>query len=291
MASESERHKAQKEWFMAGYNEMLRQIEPERIICYNTPFPEMQGNIVYVDYDRSSWRYMNYERSLPKDDLDCYKIGGAIQPKHDIMEPYRIGKGGGSAFGGKWKPSPNKPEDQRYLGEPGSTKTTTMRNGDVYQTKIGSDGRAEMERHNTDHGKPWAHTNPHDHKIEWVDPPGYPDPQSPINYPDGAPEFKQYGVVCYMKNTIVPTNTTEQNRFETISDFKTCMRYHGETEFIWKGITYSVTHYNGMIAISHSRRQDTEMQRKTADEILEYIVGEDRLRDVITQVTVLYRTI
>ena len=50
-------------------------------------------------------------------------------------------------------------------------------------------------------------------------------------------------------------------------------------------------HYNGNIAISHSRRQDTEIQRKTTDEILEYMVGEDRLRDVITQVTVLYRTI
>ena len=81
-----------KEWFMSGYNEMLRQIEPERIICYNTPFPEMSGNIVYVDYDRSSWRYMNYERSLPKEDLDCYKVGGAIRQEYDIMAPYRIGK-------------------------------------------------------------------------------------------------------------------------------------------------------------------------------------------------------
>ena len=51
---------------MAGYNEMLRQIKPERIICYNTPFPEMEGNIVYVDYDRSSWRYMNYEAAFRK---------------------------------------------------------------------------------------------------------------------------------------------------------------------------------------------------------------------------------
>ncbi|MFQ9412288.1 MAG: hypothetical protein ACLR1T_16365 [Evtepia gabavorous] len=51
---------------MAGYNEMLRRIEPEKIICYNTPFPEMQGNLIYVDYERSSWRYLNYERSFPK---------------------------------------------------------------------------------------------------------------------------------------------------------------------------------------------------------------------------------
>ena len=96
---------------------MLRQIEPERIICYNTPFPEMEGNIVYVDYERSSWRYMNYERSIPKEDLDCYKIGGAIRQEYDILEPYRIGKGGGSAYGGAWKPS--KPEDYRLIGTPG----------------------------------------------------------------------------------------------------------------------------------------------------------------------------
>ena len=59
MASEHDNRRDQKEWFMAGYNEMLRRIEPERIICYNTPFPEMQGDIVYVDYERSSWKYMS----------------------------------------------------------------------------------------------------------------------------------------------------------------------------------------------------------------------------------------
>ena len=292
MASEHDHRKDQKEWFLAGYNEMLRRIEPEKIICYNTPFPEMQGDIVYVDYERSSWRYMDYERkTVHNDDLDCYKIGGAKQNICDTIDVYMIGKGGGSAFGGKWRPSPKKPEDQRFLGEPESINTTTMRNGEIYQTKIGADGRAVMERHYTDHNKPWAHTDQHDHIIKWDNPAGFPDPQPPINYPNGAPEFKLYGGLHPMKKTIIPANTIEQNRFVTISDFKTCMRWHIETEFIWKGITYSITHYNDNIAISHSCRQETEMQRKTADEILEYMVGEDRLRDVITQVTVLYRTI
>lgn len=288
MASEHDNRKDQKGWFLAGYNEMLRQIEPERIICYNTPFPEMEGNIVYVDYDRSSWRYMSYERSLPKEDLDAYKIGSTTPASHDILAPYMVGKGGGSAYGGGWKPS--KPEDQRYLGTPGSINNTTMRNGDQFQTKIGPDGRAEMERHNTDHGKPWAHTNPHDHKIEWVDPPGYPDPQPPINYPGGAPEFKKYGE-CYTMSTVIPTNPPEANRFSSISDFKNCMSRHGEVEFLWDGITYSITHYNGNIAISHSRSQETEVQRKNADEILEYTIGETRLREIIKEVFVLYRTV
>ena len=59
MASAHDNQCDQKEWFLTGYREMLRRIEPEKIICYHTPFPEMEGNIVYVDYERSSWRYLN----------------------------------------------------------------------------------------------------------------------------------------------------------------------------------------------------------------------------------------
>ncbi len=36
----------------------------------------MQGNIIYVDYDRSSWRYMNYERAFTAENLGSFKIGG-----------------------------------------------------------------------------------------------------------------------------------------------------------------------------------------------------------------------
>ena len=135
MAYEHDNRQDQKEWFMAGYNEMLRRIEPEKIICYNTPFPEMQGNIIYVDYERSSWRYMNYERSFQKEDLDAFKIDGASIGNRDTIKPYPIGKGGGSAYGGKWKPSPNKPDDQRFLGEPGEIKTT-YKNGYRVDTKM-----------------------------------------------------------------------------------------------------------------------------------------------------------
>ena len=45
---------------------MLKRIEPERIICYNTPFPEMQGNIVFVDYELSSWKYQNEDKPFVK---------------------------------------------------------------------------------------------------------------------------------------------------------------------------------------------------------------------------------
>lgn len=43
-----------KDRFLSGYEEMLRQIEPSAIICFGSPFPEMKGNIIVVDY-RQSW--------------------------------------------------------------------------------------------------------------------------------------------------------------------------------------------------------------------------------------------
>lgn len=39
--------------FMRGYNEMLRRLEPQKIIVFGTPFPEMKGNIISVDYQTS----------------------------------------------------------------------------------------------------------------------------------------------------------------------------------------------------------------------------------------------
>lgn len=111
MASEHDNHRDQKEWFIAGCNEFLRRIEPEKIICYNTPFSEMQGNIVYVDYERSSWRYLNYERNFQKEDLNSFKIGGASDPCYDTIAPYLVGKGRGSAYGALWEPNPDKPNE------------------------------------------------------------------------------------------------------------------------------------------------------------------------------------
>lgn len=292
MASESEHHKDQKDWFMAGYDEMLRQIEPERIICYNTPFPEMQGNIVHVDYDRSSWRYMSYERCLPKEDLDCYKIGGAIRKDYDIMEPYRVGKGGGSAYGGE--PKPAKPEDERFWGNPGDINYSHTTKGDLIETKIGENGKACLEIHHTDHGFPAHHSNPHQHPITWDE--------------SGFHFGKEISTKWFLRGgsvkmaALVGTNSFEDNRFKTISDFKQCMRRGGEVQFEWNGVMYCcfgcitpspdaeprmVIAQVGSVEENHR----TEKWCETSDEILEYMVGNDRLRDVITQVKVWERTI
>ncbi len=69
------------------------------------------------------------------------------------------------------------------------------------------------------------------------------------------------------------------------------MKWHGEVEFEWKGVSYSISHYNDKISICEAYKQETEVFCDTADEILEYMVGEDRLRDVITQVMVSFRSV
>lgn len=50
------RCKKTKEALLSGYNEMLRRIEPEAVICFGTPFPEMKGNLIEVDYLESRRR-------------------------------------------------------------------------------------------------------------------------------------------------------------------------------------------------------------------------------------------
>lgn len=305
MLREHNNYADQKDFFMKGYEEMLRRIEPSKIICYSEHFPEMQGDIIYVDYELSGWKYLNKE-SL---DLPLHNKKGIIVNK-TMLQPENFNKmyslkGSGSAYGGKWKPK--KTEDERFLGKPGEIKETFDKNGERRLTKIGDDGRATKERHFSFHNRPDKHTNPHDHMINWDPNRGNPLPQRPINYPDVVPEFKYYREV----NTQMKVNKNivknEEDQFKTISEFKWCVDCGGEVEFQWKGKSYSITHPDGRINIgegyyikdgknynvlSNEPCIDIEgMWGDTADDILEYIVGGDRLRDVITQVEVVVRTI
>ena len=88
-------------------------------------------------------------------------------------------------------------------------------------------------------------------------------------------------------------NSLEDNRFKTISDFKMCMQCGGEVEIEWKGIHYGIIRYgiDDKITIYVWNRPETECCFNTPDDALEYMVGSDRLRDVITQVNVIDRTI
>lgn len=94
-----------------------------------------------------------------------------------------------------------------------------------------------------------------------------------------------------MQSVIYDTSTPEDNCFKSISDFKWSMKRGAEVAFVWNGQKYGISHANGRINIYLWDQPATTKQFESADDALEYMTGTDRLRDVITQVTVLDRTI
>lgn len=286
MVSEHGNHSDQKEFFMRGYNEMLKRIEPKLIICYHEPFPEMAGNILYINYELSSWlHYGDNECKTANSDLDTSII------KHTIgyvcCDTY---KGTGSAFGGKWKPK--KPEDERLVGKPGEIKETyrvTSNGNYLIKTKIGDNGYATKERHFTDHNKPWHHSNPHDHFIYWDETTGKPIFQNRINHTDSVPEFKSKGV--YVMNNCI--NYPDYNSFESLSDFKWCVLDGSEIEFVYNEKVYSVTHCdNGKISIAQSCNQETDEIFDSVDDLLLYkLETGELLKDIILKSTITDRTL
>ena len=221
----------------------------------------MGGNIVFIDYELSSWKYQNEsytpskylayilgEQPLPADSKIHIKSGCVLRENTGI----------GSAHGGPWQP--HKLEDERFIGEPGEIKPS---------------------RAGGKHG-------------------GFPHLGLPINYPGGAPEFKCYERQKRMDSYIRP-NTVEEKRFETISDFKWCVNCGGEVQFEWHGKIFGIwpklrktPEFPLQMLISQvlvDNMGATEKWCDNADEVLEYIIDGERLRDIITKVEVTDRTL
>ncbi len=100
---------------------------------------------------------------------------------------------------------------------------------------------------------------------------------------------------------IILSNSLEENRFKTISDFKWCMICGGEVEFCVGERVFGV--FPKLKRTSDSPEQilicekfvenqeSTEQWSNTADEVLEYKIDGVSLRDIITEVEVTDRTI
>ena len=293
MASAHGNREDQKKWFMVGYNEMLHRIEPEKIICYNTPFPEMQGDIVFVDYDKSSWRHMDEDKSAENEGTLVRKTGYIILPERDTIAPYHVELGGGSAYGGKWRPNPNKPQDMVFVGPPNTIQRIfmpTSKGGFWLQVKYDADGKAAIVRHETEHAPGSGHSNPHDHTIDWSSPDQHPTPSSPINYTDGnIPEFKC--VFVKGNDNMNSKDVYDAYKFNTIAEFKTSMRYGAEVVIEWEGHEFGIWSENGKIRITATDNTLIPCVYDCADDALEFVVCGNRLRDIIRDVHVIYRSI
>lgn len=149
-------------------------------------------------------------------------------------------------------------------------------------------------RHETIHAPNQDHTNPHDHNIRYD-----PHTHSPIRekpqinypaeqYPNGAPEFKgmQLGEI---RMNLVYWCDAEAWRFKTISEFKDSLRRGGEIVVEWKENSYGIFYNGKKFYIVDTSMHPTYFD--TPDELLEYMVGNDRLRDIITKVEVTDRSL
>ena len=302
MVSEHGNHKDQKEFFLIVYNEMLKRIEPERIICYNTPFPEMKGNIVFVDYELSSWKYQS-NNLKPTKHIKYTNRHLLLQEENDIIikqgyvQSAFEEKGMGSAYGGEWQPK--KEADKRFLGNPGETKTsilTNKREKYVAKTRIANDGRAKYEVHYTNHFSPANHTNPHMHNISWNK--GFPFFEKPQPFISNEEKTKK-------EDVILMTHNIEFSQFESLSEFKRSLEFGGEIEFEWEGKGFGIFKYTKKNADSPEQifigpNVDTrrnyaekypEKYENTIDDILEYVIDGNKLRDIVTKIDVLWRNI
>lgn len=268
--------KKEKSHFILGYNEMLSRIKPSKIICYGKPFDEMKGDIIEVDYGETN--------NLSKGFFVKKTFLTTIEPLH---------KGGGSASGqssgnpeSTWHP---KNEDaKRFLGKPGEIKETFDKNGERRLTKIGKNGKADNERQFTDHRKPHKHTNPHDHKIEWIN--GKPRLGPPKNYPNGnIPEFKsKEAYQVYTKNEHI----LEYPKYDNINDFKESLINGREIEIRWKEIDFTIEYeQDNTFSICEAYKPETEKSFKTIDELLNFKIFGESLCNIITKAEIMWRNI
>ncbi len=155
--------RTEKTMFMQGYDEMLRKIKPEKVICYGKPFEEMKGKIIEVDYaETNNFRKTFVMQDSEERETDFPSIINGMQITK-TCENFTKGMGSASGGGGG-KSLPVKGKK--------NSKATLYKNGKKVQERTyDSEGRAQKDIDYTDHGNPTNHPDvPHEHNWDWSDP-------------------------------------------------------------------------------------------------------------------------
>ena len=162
--------------------------------CYNNPVnyfdPTGESGIaaVLAGWASSAWGLMLVDGLLPVGDI--IYVGGIIilsivvvvdtailaEKVADLVQEATEDSTDGATDNTDTSVPKVNDKDKRLVGKPGDINKEGYR-----ESKIGKDGRATSERHNSDHGDPKHHSNPHDHDITW-DPNVKPHFGPPKNY-------------------------------------------------------------------------------------------------------------
>ena len=215
------------------------------------------------------------------------------QNKSDIIiKKYGyVCKGGGSAYGGEWKPKDKN--SARFLGKPNAIKENTVKTTkgsykvlDYYD----EEGKIAAERHLTDHNKAHQHSNPHDHLINWDN--NFPKFHDKFNYFDNeAPSFEEFVNVHFGKVSDYITGDEKSmknyeynpadHKFETLAEFKIYLSCGANVGFKYNGIYYGIEGHNNNFEIWIYDKEDIAVGL-TLEQTLDFEFDGVKLRDFIT---------
>lgn len=83
----------------------------------------------------------------------------------------------------------------------------------------------------------------------------------------------------------------DELQFESISDFKWCLKCGGEIEFDWIGKSYGIGHDEKGIVLYEANNSESEKFFETADDVLDEFFNGKKLREIIKDIDVTMRTI
>lgn len=91
----------------------------------------------------------------------------------------------------------------------------------------------------------------------------------------------------------ISEDIVDEDRFLSPEDFKESINHGAEICFIWNSIEYGIVRYgtDNKITMYEAYKPETERVFETADDALDTLIGNDRLRDIITLVEVTERTV
>lgn len=150
--------------------------------------------------------------------------------------------------------------------------------------KYDSNGKATHERHNTDHGRPDKHSNPHDHTVDWDK--GYPSLSPPNNYPNGdIPSFYDFveGLIEAIDGDtekMVNNYNPDDYKFETLGEFKIYLSCGANIGFEYNGVEYGIEGHNNQFDIWIYYNSDIA-NGLTLEEVLDYKLDGVKIRDLI----------
>ena len=86
-------------------------------------------------------------------------------------------------------------------------------------------------------------------------------------------------------------NYSKCSKFEDLDDFRDSLLRGREIVFKYKGKEYGIFLFDDGIYVAQSYHDETEKVYQTPDEALEYTIDGTKIRDIITTVEIVHRSI